>query len=57
LFYLLAFLTSASRVYVGAHFPFDVVAGALIGIFFSQVVIWAIQVFERSSLLNSNSTS
>ena len=57
LFYLLASLTSLSRVYVGAHFPFDVVAGALIGIFFSQVVIWAIQVFERSSLLNSNSTS
>jgi membrane-associated phospholipid phosphatase len=39
------------------HFPFDVVAGALIGIFFSQVVIWAIQFYERSSRLNSNLTS
>jgi undecaprenyl-diphosphatase len=56
-FYLLASLTSLSRVYVGVHFPFDVVAGALIGIFFSQVVIWAIQFYERSSRLNSNLTS
>jgi len=55
-FYFLAFLTSLSRIYVGVHFPFDIVAGALIGIFFSQVVIWAIQVYERS-LLNSKSNS
>ena len=42
--YPLAFLIAFSRIYVGAHFPSDVLAGALIGIvvglIFSKKVLW-----------------
>jgi len=31
LFYLIAFLIAYSRVYVGVHFPLDVIAGGLLG--------------------------
>ncbi len=53
-FYALATLTSVSRVYVGAHFPFDVLAGAAVGFFFSQLVIWAAQ-FREKSILKASS--
>ena len=33
LFFLLAFLVSVARVFVGVHWPLDVLAGALVGIF------------------------
>ncbi len=40
-FYAVAALMSFSRVYVGAHYPFDVLAGALLGIFCAVLVLKA----------------
>lgn len=37
---ILAFLIGVSRLYVGAHFPTDVLAGALIGTFVALAVWW-----------------
>jgi undecaprenyl-diphosphatase len=43
LLYFLAFLTGLSRIYVGAHFPGDVLAGAIIGYCSSWLVLRAIR--------------
>lgn len=37
LFFVLAILISYSRIYLGVHFPLDVLAGALLGIFFGWI--------------------
>lgn len=40
LFYTLAFLISLSRVYLGKHYPFDVVAGSLVGFAIGLFSLW-----------------
>ena len=42
LLFLLAILISFSRVYVGVHFPGDVIVGGLIGFFISSsfLILW-----------------
>lgn len=40
LFYGLAFLISLSRVYLGVHYPFDVVAGSLVGFAIGLFSLW-----------------
>lgn len=38
--FLIATLVAYSRVYVGVHFPFDVLGGALLGILMGRLVLW-----------------
>jgi undecaprenyl-diphosphatase len=46
-FFLFAFFVAYSRTYVGAHYPFDVVAGAIIGIL-SGFITWKVyRLIER----------
>ncbi len=39
-FYLIAALVGYSRVYLGVHYPFDVMAGALVGTLCGLVLMW-----------------
>jgi len=38
--YFLAFIVSLSRIYVGDHFPFDVIAGSLLGTLWAVLFVW-----------------
>jgi membrane-associated phospholipid phosphatase len=44
-----AMLVGYSRIYIGAHFPLDVVAGGLLGIFVMIVTVVLIRIFVLSS--------
>lgn len=43
LFYTLAFLISISRVYLGKHYPSDVIAGSFVGLGIGYVSLWTTQ--------------
>lgn len=49
---LLAFLIAFSRIYVGVHYPLDVIAGTLIGILIANLINW---LFEKLSGKRSTS--
>lgn len=48
--YLYAVVVSYSRIYLGVHYPGDVIAGALIGTFFAWVC-WFLIVFVKRELI------
>lgn len=39
-FLVIAFLISISRVYIGVHYPLDVITGGALGICISLLIIW-----------------
>jgi undecaprenyl-diphosphatase len=47
LFYALAFFISLSRVYLGQHYPYDVIAGTLVGLVIGYFSLWVEQVLVR----------
>ncbi len=51
-FFLIAFFSGISRVYVGAHYPLDVLAGGIIGAVVSMAVLSIFKKFERGSYGN-----
>ncbi|MCX7955510.1 MAG: phosphatase PAP2 family protein [Patescibacteria group bacterium] len=44
-YYFLAFIIAYSRIYLGVHYFFDVLAGAIIGIFISKIIKDKIKIF------------
>ncbi len=49
LFYLAAFLISLSRVFVGIHWPSDILAGAIVGIFSGWLINKIFKIFAKSN--------
>jgi len=46
-FFIVATLVAYSRVYVGVHYPFDILAGALLGIVCAYVTIYLRKQFDK----------
>lgn len=44
--YLWAILVAYSRIYVGAHYPLDILAGAGIGVLAAQLCVWVLYRFN-----------
>jgi undecaprenyl-diphosphatase len=48
LFFLLAAAIGWSRVYVGVHYPLDVLGGAFLGVFVATALRWLVAALRRS---------
>jgi undecaprenyl-diphosphatase len=58
LFYVIAFVVAYSRVYLGVHYPFDILLGAivgsLLGVLGVRLVKLASRFFQKKSQINVN---
>lgn len=48
-----AIIVSLSRVYLGVHYPGDVLCGALVGVLSTYVIVWLEGVIENDTLVKS----
>jgi len=52
LFLIIAFLVSFSRIYVGVHYPFDVLAGGILGFVLASLILFVFNFINtRTTLL------
>ena len=54
LFFVLASLVSYSRVYIGVHYPLDIITGSIFG-FFSGFILFKFWIFSLKRINTSNS--
>ena len=54
LFFVLAFLVSYSRVYIGVHYPLDIITGSVFG-FVSGFILFKFWIFSLKRINTSNS--
>ena len=47
-----AAMVGFSRVYIGVHFPLDVVGGAVLGILCAGLVVWIINAVDKKAVLS-----
>ena len=48
----LALLVAYSRIYIGVHYPLDVIIGALFGVFFSITYVYFINKYLKNRIFN-----
>lgn len=44
-----AFAVAYSRIYLGVHYPGDVIVGAVLGVSLAWIVVWAYKIFRKYS--------
>ena len=57
MFFLWAGIISFSQVYVGVHYPFDVIVGGLIGFFIGSMSYWIMKSLAKLNIINQSKLS
>jgi undecaprenyl-diphosphatase len=57
-FYLVALMVAYSRVYIGVHYPFDVLLGAIVGSLLGVLGVWLVKLgserFQKKRQIHVN---